>query len=552
MSENGYIEAAREAERHRDRAREKDRRERDRYSEREHRDHREHRSDRDRDREKDRDRDRERRDRDRRDRDREKERRDRDRDRDRERERRERDRDRDKDRDRDRDRDRERRDRDRDRERRRVEDDSERYDRRSRDDWRERRPRSPVNLDDITPISERQRRLSLWDVRPKGYETVTAEQAKLSGLFPLPGAPRSAAMDAAKLQHIAQNDNNNENPILKQMALTANLRPSHSRQSKRALVSNLPSLSNEKSFIDFINNLISSIEREDTPSNDDTPPITLYQFSTDKTAVLLELKTTEDATIVVAYNGIEFGGSKIVVNRPKDYVIPEATEDTSAYIPGSISSHVRDSPNKLSVSHIPVYLTSDQILELLKEFGELKSFKLLEDKSTGESKGVAFCEFMDPQVTEIACDGLNGMELGDSVLMVRRACTGVQQSISAGLSSISTMAELANSTSAQTGSRVLQLLNMILPEDLNDNDEYEDIKEDVIEECSKFGTVMDVKIPRPTASNKNTSGLGKIFVRFEKEESCVSALKSLAGRKFADRTVVTTFFPEENYEVEAF
>lgn len=38
--------------------------------------------------------------------------------------------------------------------------------------------------------------------------------------------------------------------------------------------------------------------------------------------------------------------------------------------------------------------------------------------------------------------------------------------------------------------------------------------------------------------------MGKIFIKFETPESATKALRALAGRKFADRTVVTTYFPE--------
>lgn len=37
------------------------------------------------------------------------------------------------------------------------------------------------DLTDIAPITERKRRLTQWDIKPPGYENVTAEQAKLSG-----------------------------------------------------------------------------------------------------------------------------------------------------------------------------------------------------------------------------------------------------------------------------------------------------------------------------------------------------------------------------------
>lgn len=68
--------------------------------------------------------------------------------------------------------------------------------------------------------------------------------------------------------------------------------------------------------------------------------------------------------------------------------------------------------------------------------------------------------------------------------------------------------------------------------------------EDVKEECSKFGVVTELKIPRPSGGSRQSAGVGKIFVKFDTEESTTKALKALAGRKFADRTVVATYFPE--------
>lgn len=40
------------------------------------------------------------------------------------------------------------------------------------------------DLTDVQPITERKRRLTQWDIKPPGYENVTAEQAKLSGKPP--------------------------------------------------------------------------------------------------------------------------------------------------------------------------------------------------------------------------------------------------------------------------------------------------------------------------------------------------------------------------------
>lgn len=39
-------------------------------------------------------------------------------------------------------------------------------------------------MTDVAPITERKRRMTMWDIKPQGYENVTSEQAKLSGEFP--------------------------------------------------------------------------------------------------------------------------------------------------------------------------------------------------------------------------------------------------------------------------------------------------------------------------------------------------------------------------------
>jgi splicing factor U2AF subunit len=53
-----------------------------------------------------------------------------------------------------------------------------------------------------------------------------------------------------------------------------------------------------------------------------------------------------------------------------------------------------------------------------------------------------------------------------------------------------------------------------------------------------------MKVPRPTGGSRQSNGVGKIFVKFDTPESAGKALRTLAGRKFADRTVVTTYFSE--------
>lgn len=71
-----------------------------------------------------------------------------------------------------------------------------------------------------------------------------------------------------------------------------------------------------------------------------------------------------------------------------------------------------------------------------------------------------------------------------------------------------------------------------------------EICQDVREECEKYGNVLEMKVPRPSGGSRQSAGVGKIYVKFEDHEAAGKALRALAGRKFADRTVVTTYFSE--------
>jgi splicing factor U2AF subunit len=343
------------------------------------------------------------------------------------------------------------------------------------------------DLTDVVPIRERKRRLTQWDIKPPGYENVTAEQAKLSGMFPLPGAPRQQPMDPSKLQAFMSQPSGS--------VTNAALKPSNSRQAKRLLVHNLPPTVNEDTITSFFNlqlNGLNVIEGSD--------PCISAQISKDKSFALLEFKQASDATVALALDGITMeddhmngaanGDTKgLSIRRPKDYIVPAVTDETS-YEPGVVSNVVVDTQNKMLISNIPLYLTDEQVTELLVSFGELKAFVLVKDASTEESRvssygheptkllltvcqGIAFCEYLEPAATDIAVEGLNGMELGDKHLKVLRASIGHTQ-VSGLEMGVNAMSMLAGTTSqGLEEGRVLQLLNMVTPEELIDNEDYE-------------------------------------------------------------------------------
>lgn len=101
------------------------------------------------------------------------------------------------------------------------------------------------------------------------------------------------------------------------------------------------------------------------------------------------------------------------------------------------------------------------------------------------------------------------------------------------------------------------MLNMVTPEELYDDQEYQEIIEDINEECSKYGQVEGVRVPRPvkretkwapgeTATNAKQAaaaadeeaGVGKVFVLFKDLDGVSRAMQNIAGRSFGGRTIL--------------
>lgn len=61
--------------------------------------------------------------------------------------------------------------------------------------------------------------------------------------------------------------------------------------------------------------------------------------------------------------------------------------------------------------------------------------------------------------------------------------------------------------------------------------------------------MIEMKVPRPSGGSRQSTGVGKIFVKYETSADAGKALRALAGRKFADRTVVVTYFAEVSFSL---
>ncbi|CAN4094470.1 unnamed protein product [Withania somnifera] len=95
--------------------------------------------------------------------------------------------------------------------------------------------------------------------------------------------------------------------------------------------------------------------------------------------------------------------------------------------------------------------------------------------------------------------------------------------------------------------KVLCLTNVVSPDELKDDEDYEDIVEDMRMECGKFGNLVNLVIPRPRPDGEATPGVGKVFLEYSDVESSSRAQQGLNGRKFGGNQVVAVFYAENKF-----
>lgn len=97
----------------------------------------------------------------------------------------------------------------------------------------------------------------------------------------------------------------------------------------------------------------------------------------------------------------------------------------------------------------------------------------------------------------------------------------------------------------ETPSKVVELKNMLSPQDLENEDEYQDIMDDTKEECSQFGALKSVVIPKA-----GKVGATKIFLEYMTTDDAAKAIQGLAGRTFDGRKVEAAYFDETKFANE--
>ncbi|KAJ1965208.1 hypothetical protein IWQ62_002723, partial [Dispira parvispora] len=329
----------------------------------------------------------------------------------------------------------------------------------------------------VPSLDQRRRSVNHWDEAPTGFEHRSAQDAKASGQFPSPrhvgtsrrdrygeddrwdeedsyrrrrhhhrrsrsrSHTRSAGYDRYRRSRSRSMDNDRgsrrsdridrrereeryQRPGIPPYSGRRDEGQGRPRVEQRLYVGNIPMGVTKGQIVDFFNHLMTQVDPSCRPG---TQCVTDIHYNMERSYAFLEFLSAEQADLGMSLDGVVFNGQQLRIRRPKDYPGNQSARlGTSSQLQG-VSNFVDDGPNKLFIGSIPASFNQDQVAQILLSFGPLKSFHFVKNPATGLSKGFAFCEFADPALTDIVCEGLNGMSVGDKQLVVQRADVGSRQ-----------------------------------------------------------------------------------------------------------------------------
>lgn len=310
-------------------------------------------------------------------------------------------------------------------------------------------------------------------------------------------------------------------------------------------VGNLPAGITAPQLVQFLNQVGQAVKVNSLPGE----PVLSATLGGGGLFAFVEFRTAEEAANALRLNGVELLGCQLKVGRPKGYTGPDSAGSLGGLMPaiaqpgaglqtgggqlalggaggapslsemmaqhgairpgmlalpglaaGGGAAMVSAIDHRLCLINIPTFVSEDRIKELLITFGQLKFFALQKDEQ-GKSVGVAFFEYQDMMTQQQARAALEGLELGAKKLSVKRP----EEVIEMGL-----VAREQKLGARVVPSKVLYLKNVVTPEELRDDTQYQDICTDIRLEGEKFGPVISMEVPRPggmsTAAGSGGSG----------------------------------------------
>lgn len=431
----------------------------------------------------------------------------------------------------------------------------------------------------VLPLEDRQRVLKNWDAAPPGFERITADKAKLTGLFPPPGniakitnfvPPTLDPTKAALLAMLTNPTGSTTSPsatstdgnISNLVSGAAIFAPALAKQARRVYVGGIPATCNEEEIADFFNQRMENL----APSPTGTPYVLGVEISGDRDYAFVDFRSSEEADLACTLHDSVFQGRPLVVRRTR-----ESAFNTSTTVPETQSEPIEE--YQIVISGLSSNLKEGHLKFLLGPWGGCKYIRILGEElgvghdgindadhndvvnqSSRINNGLAVIEMEDRSVVESLVEGMKDFQVEEWHWQVRKLPDCINDPE---LARVLSLFSLTPGKATADPTPIMQLLNLVTWNDLiaqgegqdeeRGEEEYQSLVNDIQEECNQFGQVKNIFIPRPSAKGR-VAGIGKVYVEFATVEECMRAVTELAGRTFAERTVLTSYYPLEKYQ----
>lgn len=337
-------------------------------------------------------------------------------------------------------------------------------------------------------------------------------------------------------------------------------------------------------------------------SKDGTSPILSSWIAPEGKFGFAELRSIEETTAVITYlNGLVIAPNVTLrVGRPKGY-LPDSLDPLLQSLnitldPPLVPSHPQvitlpelgnlpaittspsqlgsriipvsslvDLTNVLMISNLPATLTMAEIRELFSSFGEILNLNLIKTPQ-GVTQNVVI-NFADPSSSTTVLESMNNLDFSGFRLSIQRVPPNTAALLIKPVNSLDEEKteneqkeenDVKLKETKNLSSNVIVMSNMTIEEDLVDDELFNELIQDIKEECEKHSKVISINISRKKEEIDTKDGedddidkiYGKVFIEFQTNNDAEKVLKVLIGRKFNNQIIKGKFFPSDIYNNE--
>lgn len=247
----------------------------------------------------------------------------------------------------------------------------------------------------------------------------------------------------------------------------------------------------------------------------------------------IDFEVPEAAELACRSDGIEVAKKAIKIGRPANF-----PTDLPPGVP-------RPPGNRIYIGNVnDLATTESQLCDLLSTIGPVKACHLAPDLSTANQprprhRGFGYAEFERVADAQTAVTMLNGFEFCGHKLAVFKSIVGGP--LIDGMSSI--IQETDNSTKANT---CLVLRNVCKPIEIATEKQRNELLQDLLLECKKFGTIVSQQLLIVGTDVVN------LYLQYEDSQSLEPAIKAMHNRWFGGQRLRVEEYNLDRYLMRDF